>query len=488
MPVKSKIQKQPGTVKSVKMEAKLFSTYRYLPAANKPDYTTSGGTSSESQVSLDMPTDFCTNSNVIDYDNNHYKRFGYCRHTKTMQGAGPPKLVFKSTTEYYEDPDLDGWDVQVPYLYKTLVDRTLTINCGSGTLGSVVFGSPINGIFLDDVDVDSKLTLLAKEAVEEMTPKLDDGFSVPVFIMDLIECRSLLESAWKLARSIPAIFDQLALTLVHGVPARFTLSGLWDQPVNKISNTYLAHQFGVLPFISDIKKIVQKYFEADQKILDFLEKENKELTYHFERKLQPTYFQPDPSFYVHPVSVDFGDPEWAFATLIPPALTMTGQYRRVVTNVEYHATMRFKYHLPNYSIGTKAFLASLDHYGVNLSISDLWEIIPFSFLVDWVFNVGASLQFLDLENLPVTLEILDFCDSLKYNDEHKVEFTGVSPQEWSPLTTTLSKRSECYHRWPGIPPASGFSDKIPPSVDTRWGVWRISILAGLAGGRIKFRF
>jgi hypothetical protein len=82
--------------------------------------------------------------------------------------------------------------------------------------------------------------------------------------------------------------------------------------------------------------------------------------------------------------------------------------------IRYHATMRYRYPLPevlNSSWG-KLF-ALMDSLGVNANLAIIWNAIPFSFVVDWLVNIGRLLDSLRVENVTFQTEILDFCHSVK---------------------------------------------------------------------------
>lgn len=482
MPFKERYKRLTDVHYSASMSTITVDERKWKPSCNKPVSKTVSS-SLVSAISPDAVADWYSEGERIDYYNSRYQRFNRCQHVRTIADNGPQDLSFvlSLSTESEEDggPNWTGFScANSQYIWQRVTEtKTLRVKPADYLQTEASLGTTVFDDFLMSTDAMAKINFLARTAIEEMTPKLDDGFSAPVFIKDLIELRAL----GRAARSLWEATSDVLWAAVGG------------GTIKDISSTYLAHQFGLKPLVSDIKKFLKKYNEADSKILAFLENEGKTLTYHYEKKLDATEFR-DPSWfgpttkYVIFERSNQHDP-WYFAKdIIPFGFTLWGKDSRTVTDLEYHATMKFSYRLPKYGQAMKAFLASLDLYGVNVSVSDLWEIVPFSFLLDWVFDVSSWLESHDFVNLPVTVDIIDFADSISYKREDKFSVDSVTPSQWQTLDSTLSRTKECYYRWPGTPP-DAFNGPKWEEVNSRHnGAWRLSILSALAVNRVKFTF
>jgi hypothetical protein len=55
----------------------------------------------------------------------------------------------------------------------------------------------------------------------------------------------------------------------------------------------------------------------------------------------------------------------------------------------------------------------MDAFGLSLNAATLWNAIPFSFVIDWVTNVGDLLDSWRVDNLTATCRIEAFTHSLK---------------------------------------------------------------------------
>jgi hypothetical protein len=79
----------------------------------------------------------------------------------------------------------------------------------------------------------------------------------------------------------------------------------------------------------------------------------------------------------------------------------------------YYATLLMRYSIPEMGEIELKIRAFLDVLGVRLDPAIIWNAIPFSFVVDWVVDVGSFLRSLSLDNLGIRTEIIDFSHSVK---------------------------------------------------------------------------
>lgn len=325
--------------------------------------------------------------------------------------------------------------------------------------------------------VDLKIRQLDALALRTMIPKLDDGFSLPVFLFELGDLKGMLADAFGLLKRLPrAVLD------------------LFTRPFRTWSKHWLSAVFGWIPFISDVRTIIAKCAALAQTIEQFLAQANTRMTFHFGKSLSPFTFC-EPSWHDAIVPMNFVHSANATSdTYEGHDVDLLLHRKRHVIRPQYHATMEFSYHLPELSMATSRLLAGLDVFGVNVSISDVWEVIPFSFVVDWFYSVQSWLQGFDFTNLSVEVRIYDFCRSIRYDLEEnfvddsaleKIEiFTLNNPNYrvdetplWT-LSTPLSRfpfyKGTAYHRWKGVPL---LSDETGPRLRTPKGYKLVSLCA-----------
>lgn len=78
------------------------------------------------------------------------------------------------------------------------------------------------------------------------------------------------------------------------------------------------------------------------------------------------------------------------------------------------AVMRYHYRLPPEVHRAAGQMAGfLDILGINANPAIIWNAIPFSFIVDWFYDVGDFLERFTVKNVRPITEITDFCVSVK---------------------------------------------------------------------------
>jgi hypothetical protein len=188
-----------------------------------------------------------------------------------------------------------------------------------------------------------------------------------------------------------------------------------------LADNWLEYNFALLPLVSDLAKIVKAVFRFSKHWRRLTRNAGKLL------KVRAGYREPPgeaETIYLYQESTCsfLGDHlEWCPYKLMDgnedPGLRLGYQiYIRdeVRTPVTVSMTVLYQYELPAdwYSLGAKcdAFISGL---GVKPSLGTLWELIPFSFLVDYIYPIGSVLNRLKVDPAAVKTRVLDVCVSVK---------------------------------------------------------------------------
>jgi hypothetical protein len=291
------------------------------------------------------------------------------------------------------------------------------------------------------------MQVLHRIAMDTMIPQMEEKVQLPLFLYELAEVRALALSALELLARLPS-----------------ALKRLFKKPLKEWSNRHLEATFGWLPFVSDVKAIYTNYVGIADDLLKFLEGSNKRMTLHFQKALAPTTFQPDEFFdFYSSLTVSENSDGLEFLEGALSEITFDTHTTREIKDLVFHATLEFEYRLPDVTPFMASLYAELDSWGINLSPSLIWEAIPFSFVVDWVVNVGGWLKRFDKTNLPVQIVIYNYSYSIKYRLSEKTVTVGVSDLRWTPggnddsegWTTPVDLVSAgsvtSYHRFVGVP-------------------------------------
>lgn len=166
------------------------------------------------------------------------------------------------------------------------------------------------------------------------------------------------------------------------------------------ANSWLAANFGWLPFLSDLRKFANTYTNVNDRIKDLRKHNNRwikrsrdvaattavlsDTTYPVGSH-NPTSF----GYYTYYFCKGYGSPG-------------TGSRITVTTNAKFRFVGRFKYWIPNIDSDRWEARARQKLFGLNVNPALVWELTPFSWLVDWASNVGDVFSNMD-DNLAENL-------------------------------------------------------------------------------------
>jgi len=145
---------------------------------------------------------------------------------------------------------------------------------------------------------------------------------------------------------------------------------------------WLNHQFGWIPFVHDIRKFIRAYKDAESMYARVVANNGK-----WKRcGGTVTVDETEDVFYESNVSAHFPQLSWTF---YPASGGGTGT--RKLIDVSYEKVWfdaAFRYYIPNVRSVEfrRRYMASL--FGAGLTPEVLWELTPWSWLVDWFSNVG----------------------------------------------------------------------------------------------------
>jgi len=216
----------------------------------------------------------------------------------------------------------------------------------------------------------------------------DTGFSVWFLIVDLLQLSNLFRQLLGPRSAIRALFS---LTRDHpGLTAK------------ELCNQHLATEFGVLPTIADMTsagRILaswQKVYSETNELLQkaFSQKGKTDLSPKVER-LNPLH----QSFRV---------------SSNPGALDAVDMTVHVDTRVEltHCLDLDYRFSCPEFQGWRSRLKQFVDGIGL-LDPAALWDVIPFSFVIDWFFHVGTWLHRNRPRLFPASVVPEQYCESIK---------------------------------------------------------------------------
>lgn len=228
-----------------------------------------------------------------------------------------------------------------------------------------------------------------------------------------------------------------------------------DKTLKWLSKRYLEYNFGWRPLYRDVVSLLKEISGFTAKYKELVENAGKPVQKHWRTIV--------PGTAVDESRPSFNDVGETVTTSYEGSWAYKAKYQVVSEpspGILYNATVRLRYKIPPelLAVGGQA-KAWLDLLGVSRNPAVLWNAIPFSFIVDWIINVGAKLDRLRLDNIEFKTEILDFCHSAKLKRRVRYDLAVFNQNAAGvyyamPYVTTDSCEIVHYQRKTGYPSIS----------------------------------
>jgi hypothetical protein len=252
-----------------------------------------------------------------------------------------------------------------------------------------------------------------------MTPSLSTGFSLPVFVAELKDFRGIFD-----------IFSKNAqrgyLELAEKLRSRplSTLSSM-------LASGHLTWSFAIAPFISDLEKIYRILCTFRQKTQVFLDKAKAlEQARHFRTALKGESLEEILSF-------DARLGYWA-PFLVKMKAQLEPQTHSQLHEYSYNCTMVFDYYVQTLIDIDNRLLGLFQQLGIKPDATIIWELIPFSFIVDWFFDVQEFItEHASLDVISAEVNIHKFMDSFRARVTYSPDWSTLVPESGSSITAAL---------------------------------------------------
>lgn len=211
------------------------------------------------------------------------------------------------------------------------------------------------------------------------------------------------------------------------------------------SNQYLVYQFGIKPAISSVRDALAAHRKVDRRMQYLAQSRGDWIPVRARTEMRSGIVNAPLN------QVDLGEP-----------LRFQWQHRNRINTACLGAWGRVREDL---NLG-EAWKAYLQYFGINKVAGLAWELIPFSFVVDWFTNAQERINMIRIPvgDGPFT-EFARFCASEKHEDiEDLYCIPGFVSALGMPVTTptdpfvVATKTTTLYSRYPKIPDVSGVVD------------------------------
>jgi hypothetical protein len=176
--------------------------------------------------------------------------------------------------------------------------------------------------------------------------------------------------------------------------------------VQSLADVWLQANFGIKPLIGDLQAIYKVLHETHKKLNVLLASSGKLTKRHYKY----SWHAENATTTVLDAGVPFPYPLSGYRW----PLTKCTLGRRITSDVYvYHAELELDYSFSVFQEEYALLLAYQDALGININPGVVWNAIPYSFVVDWVANIGDFLDRFSVQLMTPTINIRRFCWSIK---------------------------------------------------------------------------
>lgn len=248
-------------------------------------------------------------------------------------------------------------------------------------------------------------------------PTMATRANLAVFALELLDVRRMFE------RIIP--YMQYSLS----AKSRREAAAKW---ISYCNNLHLNYNFGWKPYVRDLKNSFDAVYNFEKRYSRFLSEAEKML----HRNVRD-----DPQVVKTAVTSSWGyTPTWR-------------SYEEYDFTIVRTSTFDYAYRLSEARAGLR-WREWLDALGLNPSVATVWEVIPFSFVVDWFTDVGGYLQSLQTDWSQPDLTMIQSCYGWKATGTYThsvLERADLGGTKFPAFSMYYEK----YHRARGVPRFSG---------------------------------
>jgi len=209
------------------------------------------------------------------------------------------------------------------------------------------------------------------------------------------------------------------------------------------ANGFLSYNFAIKPAISDIQSAIASHHKVSQRMQFLISHRGRYVPVRVMRS-----FERSPDF-SNPGPMPSGESSSMYAVVTKRSTARLGCWAKVREDLTYNEIWK----------------AYLEYFGINKIVGLAWELIPFSFIVDWFTNAQERINSLTRIRTggPFT-ELLGFFASTKEESTTTVFLRpGFNHGYGFPMLRSdpfeiASKTSTSYNRYPTIPDTSGVVD------------------------------
>lgn len=273
-------------------------------------------------------------------------------------------------------------------------------------------------------------------------PRIKPTVDVLVFLAEFRDVTRLVKSLWRKIQTIMDVgagasqlfhdwkrYNGIAFAYLrrHGKDPRGLLRIGIDEGLSSLSHEWLELNFALRPLVRDLLGILEAIVRFRARLEELIRGEkylHKAYGSFSEGRLAPD----DEILVCEPCSIGtclvnnqvcrYPGDDSKYATCRGKKLRKVYTTSRKTRNT---ITVLYSYEVPSYMKGLEGSIRSLlSTLGIAPGLGTVWELIPFSFVVDWVFPIQGALDRFLLDPSPIKTLVHDVCFSKKEKYEYNL--------------------------------------------------------------------
>jgi hypothetical protein len=296
----------------------------------------------------------------------------------------------------------------------------------------------------------TNLSDLKQRSLNSMLPGVKSEMSLINSVIELKDFKGLVKGLIKKFPLVKSLINgkttlgQQAAELIGKIVAaksayKRSPSKALKAAIGAASSNYLGWKFAVAPLISDIRAVMRAIRSHEKQLNRLISEEGRPRVKHwsftwqeYDVYIRSTAYNCQPST----------SPTWSYdigavvnSTVIPE------------TSV-FHAEVEYNYNFTQYQREHARLYGVLDSLGVNLNPAIIWNAIPWSFVVDWVFGVSKYLDQFKVRNMEPTINIRRYLWSIKRRrmTVWSKDYTAPSTRPFTPTVSMPTIFESSYKR------------------------------------------
>lgn len=239
--------------------------------------------------------------------------------------------------------------------------------------------------------------------------------------------------------------------------------------VRGAADGYLQWMFALAPLVRDIDSVRESIKRVPVQVAQLLDREGKDSNRHWRFSLSDTYASKTESYE---------------SGALPYGVKNRFVYKRYTNYVSpcLNVSLAYTYKLRDWERQEAALRGYLDALGVQVNPAILWNALPWSFVVDWVFGVSQWLDQFKIRNIEPQTYIQRCCASVHVQRMVRTTYQSIPDPAFGCGTNEIpvcQVDEEAYYRFPCWP------DIVRSITESGLSSTEFSLAAALGAARLK---